>query len=118
MAESTEYTMGHTRFKYLDNASISFAQGNYVQANREIDNFIGTVLEKTKAAMDLRIELDRINTEKKHQIEQLMAYVKTLGYLEAKDTENRGRDEIEINTIQDKKVACWRISMLEGLFND
>lgn len=104
--------------KYLDSANVTFAQSNYIQSDGYLKAFIDTIPEKTKAAMDLRIELDLINTRRKHQIEQLQAHIKTLGYLEAKDTENRGREEIEINTIHDKKVSCWRISMLEGLFND
>ena len=44
--------------------------------------------------------------------------VKDLVYLEKKDVENSGKEEIEINTIHDKKEVCWRVAMKEGLFNE
>jgi hypothetical protein len=118
MGEGMDYSIGHLRLKYLDSANVTFAQSNFIQSEGYIKAFIDTIPEKTKAYMDLRIELDQINTRRKKQLEQLQTHLKTLGYLESKDTENRGREEIEINAIHDKKVACWRISLSEGLFND
>lgn len=118
MADNLDYSIGHLRMKYLHSANEAFAQGNYIQSDGYIKAFIDTVAEDTDAAISLRIELDAINTRRKQQLEQLKEHIKTLGYLESKDTENRGREEIELNCIHDKKVACWRISLKEGLFYD
>jgi len=118
MGEQFDYSVGHLRMKYLHSANEVFAQGNYLQCEGYIKAFLDTIPDDKPVASFLSTEFDIISKRKKDQVLQLQQHLKTLGYLEAKDTETRGRDEVEINAIHDKKVACWRIAMKEGLFFD
>lgn len=118
MVDKTDYSIGHYRLKYLDLANMNFAQGNFVQADGFIKAFMDTIKDESQAAIDIKLGFDEITTRKKHQIEQLFEHTSTLGYLEKKDTETEGREEIEINTIHDKKIICWRVCMKYGLFNE
>jgi len=113
-----DYSIGHLRIKYLDLANIAFAQNNYIGANGYIDSFLDTIKEETNSGQTIKKEFDKITFMKRQRLIDLTESVKELGYLEKKDVENGGKEEIEINTIHDKKEVCWRIAMKEGLFNE
>jgi len=118
-----DYSIGHLRIKYLDMANISFAQNtennsNYIAANGHIDSFVDTIKEESKAGKAIKDEFDKITLMKRQVLTNLSESIKDLSYLEKNDIKNRGREEIEINAIHDKKEACWRIAMKEGLFNE
>ena len=116
--EKTDYSIGHLRIKYLDLANNYFAQQQYIIANGFIDDFIGTIDEKSTSGIDIKLEFDNLNRIKKERLQTLKETAEKLGYLEKKDFENNERENIEINNIHDKKAICWRISMRDGLFND
>jgi len=113
-----DYSIGHLRMKYLHSANETFAQGNYVQTDGYLKAFLDTIPDDHPVASFISTEFDNIMVRRKEQMEQLKNEIQNMGYLESKDTENRGREEIEINTIHDKKVVCWRVGLKEGLFYD
>lgn len=119
MAETKmDYSIGHLRIKYLDLANVSFAQNNYIGANGYVDSFLDTIKEETKSGQVIKEEFDKITLMKRQRLDSLVESIKDLGYLEKKDVKNSGKEEIEINTIHDKKEVCWRVAMKEGLFNE
>ena len=111
-----DYSIGHLRMKYLHSANETFAQGNYVQTDGYLKAFTDTIPDVHPCADMIKEEYDNIMLRRKAQMQELQDQIKNMGYLESKDTENRGREEIEINTIHDKKVVCWKIGLHEGLF--
>ena len=116
--ESSGYTTGHVRRKYLDLANMYYAQGSYPIAERFVNDFIGTIPEDKPAAKKIRDEFNKIAAKKRKEIGELERYVESLGYLEKKDVMTDGRSNIEINAIHDKMVASWIIAEKESLFND
>lgn len=121
MVESSSsggYTVGHLRIKYLDLANMAFAQNNYIAADGYIKNFLDTIKEESEAANMIRKEFDFITGQKRKSIEELTKSTESLGYLEQKDLLDEGRRNIEVNSIHDRKEACWRIALKEGLFYD
>jgi hypothetical protein len=110
--------MGQLRYKYLDNANMLFAQGNHIQAKGYVDAFLETIDDNSTAANKIRESFKTIEDENRELTIKLNTVIKDLGWLEKKDAQERGKAEIEINSIQDKKNACWTVSMSEGLFND
>ncbi len=118
MEAKTDYSIGHLRIKYLDLANINFAQNDPVTAKGFVDDFLSTVDGDSEAGKKLKIEFDLITNRKQKQIHELKAKAETLSYLEKKDTLEKGRVEIEVNSIHDLKEACWRIAMQYGLFNE
>ena len=119
MVESTSgYNIGHLRMKYLDEANNAYASGgidNILRCKRILDNFLGTIKEGTEAAKEIKKHFDEINRIKNEMLNNLESNTKNIGYLERKDADAE-RDMIEVNAIHDMKVACWIISMENGLF--
>jgi len=116
--EQTDYKIGHLRIKYLDMANISFAQQQYSISSGFVEDFIGTIDEKSTAGIEIKNEFDKCVERKADQIKKLKDKVANLGYLEKRDIENKEREQIEINNIHDKKEICWRIALSNGLFNE
>lgn len=117
MAESKpDYKLGILRLKYLDLSNMAFAQQNPILANGYINDFLQTIKEDSKAGKDIKKQFDETMEKREQQLKELFKATEKLGYLEKKDVENRGRQEIEINTIHDKKTICWSVSMENGLF--
>ena len=112
----SDYSIGHLRMKYLDLANIAFAQGNFIGCKGYIDDFIDTVDGGKEAGKTIRAEFDRVFERKKRQEAELERTIKDLGYLERKDFEDNGKQELEVNAIHDMKEICWRISLKDGLF--
>ena len=113
-----DYSIGHLRSKYLDLASISFAQEKYTIAKGYIDAFLETIDETKPAGKTIKKEFDIIHTRKKQQLKELESSVENMGYLEQRDITNEGHESIEINSIHDMKMICWKVAMGEGLFNE
>jgi len=119
MVENTSgYSTGHIRIKYLDLANMAFAQNNYVMANNYIKNFLDTIKDDTPAAEYIRKEFDKIALQKKKNLDELLKTTDKLGYLEQKDILDEGKTNIEVNSIHDRKEICWTIALKEGLFYD
>ena len=118
MAESsgTEYRIGHLRMKYLDLASVCFAQEKYMLADGFIDDFLNTIVEDSDVATQIKEELDQVNQIKNENMKRLKESSKNLSYLKKRDLEMTGTDEIEVNVLHDKKEICWKIAMQNGLF--
>lgn len=108
--------IGNTRWKYLDFANIYFAQGQLKQCNDFIDAFIQTLDEKTEAGKSVKKEFDDVYKNKINIESAVEEKVKNMGYLERKDFEDMARRELELETLQNLKSACWRISLQYGLF--
>ena len=116
--EKNIYSIGHLRMKYLNEADNAYAMGgmeNVIRCKRIIENFIGTIKDSTKVADEIKKRFDEINKVKNDMLNSLNENTKNLGYLEKKDANNE-RDLIEVNAIHDMKVACWIISLDNGLF--
>jgi len=113
-----DYSIGHLRMKYLDLANIKFAQGDFISCKGFINNFLDTVKDESPAGISIKIEFDKINNMIKQQIRDMEIGMGNLGWLEKRDYETKGREEIEINKIHDMKEICWRIGLKEGLFYD
>jgi len=110
------YSIGHLRIKYLDLANIAFAQGNFIGCKGYIDDFLDTVDGENEAGKTISEEFDKIFEHKKQQEIEIEKTIKNMGYLERKDFEDGGKQEIEVNAIHDMKEICWRISLKNGLF--
>ena len=122
MVEETKsggYTIGHLRMKYIDAASILYANAqtinDYLGCRDMLNNFIDTIKEDGKAAIELTTGLDKINRQKEQQIVDLETAKKNVGYLERKDFDEQ-RERIEINAIHDMKTLCWIVALEYGLF--
>jgi len=111
-----EYSIGHTRYKYLDLANMSFAGGNYVQCKAYIENFLDTIDENKESGKELKKEFDRIYVNRENIQRGIEKKISGMGFLEKKDYEDNAKAELEINTIHDLKAVCWRIGMKDGLF--
>jgi len=116
--ENKSYSIGHLRMKYLNEADNAYAMGgieNILRCKRIIENFIGTIKEKSPAAKMIQERFDKINNFKEQLLKNLDENTKDIGYLERKDADNE-RDIIEINSIHDMKVTCWIVALENGLF--
>jgi len=118
MTETSGYTVGHLRIKYLDLSNMAFAQNNYIAADGYIKDFLDTVKDDTDAAATITKEFDKIVNRKKKSLEELHKSTLNLGFLEQKDIVDEGKTTIEINAIHDKKEVCWMVALKEGLFYD
>lgn len=110
--------IGMLRAKYLDMANMNFATGQYLEAEGDIKAFLDTIKDGTKAAMDIKIEFDKIEQRKHMQRKQLDEHIQGKGELERTDLKNQGRLEIEVDALHDKKVICWYLAQVHGLFDE
>lgn len=117
MKEST-YRIGLIRYKYLDLSNMSFAQGDFAGCMGYVKAFLETIKDGTPIAATIREEFAKIDEERKERIKKLDDLTKNIGYLEQKDATEKGRQELEMDAIHNKKNVCWTISMMENLFND
>lgn len=108
--------MGQERWKYLDMANMSFAAGAYIETNGYITAFLETIKDGSKEANEIQKEFDEIEETRKKQRDDLEAQIKDLGYLEQNDIRSKGRDQIEIEAIYNRKTVCWTVAMNNGLF--
>lgn len=109
--------MGQERWKYLDMANMSFANGDCVAADGYIKAFLETIKEDSPEAKEVKIEFDRIERERKIRINELNSDTEHLGYLEQRDVRNKVREQIEIDATYSRKTVCWTIALNAGLFN-
>jgi hypothetical protein len=112
------YRIGLIRYKYLDLSNMSFAQGDFVGCMGYINAFLETIKEGTPIAETIRKEFAKIEEERKERVKKLGELTENLGYLEQKDAKERGRQELEIDAVHNRKNICWTISLMENLFND
>ena len=113
-----DYSIGHTRMKYLDLANIHFTQSNFVACKRDIENFLDTVKEDSDYGKEIKKEFDKVFSNKKKIEDAIDKQITNLGYLERRDFEDGAKSELEVNTIHDMKEICWRIALRDGLFNE
>lgn len=113
-----DYSIGHTRMKYLDLANLSFAQGNYSQCKGYIDGFVNTLDDDSVGGKHITEEFNKIFTNRDLLANNLEQEVKKLGYLERRDYEEAAKSEINIDNLHDLKAVCWRISLKDGLFDE
>jgi GDP-D-mannose dehydratase len=114
--ETTTYSIGVTRMKYLDLANMSFAQGNLGQCKSYIDSFMDTIKEETEAGKQLKKEFDEVYLHKKNVEDAAEKKATTLGWLEKGDFEDMIRQELNFDTIHNLKSICWMACMKYGLF--
>ena len=110
------YRIGQSRYRYLDLANMTFAQGAFAECNGYIAAFLETIEEGSELEKKLRIGFDEIEMERRSKIHKLEEKIKDMGYLEQKDEKNNGRERIEIEAILNRKNICWTVSLQKGLF--
>ena len=110
--------MGQERWKYLDMANMSFAAGDPIACEKYLDAFLETIDENSDAAKKITIEYNRIESERLKKHNDLDSQTKELGYLELQDYQNRGKQQIEVDAILEKKTVCWTVAMNGGLFSE
>ncbi len=109
--------MGQERWKYLDMANMSFIAGDYLATNGYIKAFLETIPEETDEAREITKEFNRIEADRKRLHVELEEQAKNLGYLEKGDILTKGREQIEIDAIMNRKTVCWTVAMKYGLFS-
>ena len=109
--------MGQERWKYLDMANMSYAAGDFISCNGYLSAFLETIVTDSEAGKQIKEEFDHIEIDRRKKNQELESKVKDLGYLEQRDILTRGKEQIEIEAIYNKKAVCWTISMQHGLFN-
>lgn len=116
------YKLGQVRYKYLDSANMAFIQEqhypqNLIACEKYIDSFIGTIADGTEEAKLITNEFNEIEQARRNNLKQLNEEIKDLGYLEQKDTKDRGQLEIETNATLSRKAFCWTLALNRGLFD-
>ena len=114
--EKIPISIGKIRMSYLNYADMSFAQGNLDHCKRQLDNFIGTIPEGSKAAKQIQEEFDRIYDYKDDMEQAAEKEYRDLGFLERVDYETTVSQELNVNVIQFLKSTCWSIGFEHGLF--
>jgi len=109
------FSIGHIRLFYLKEADIAMAQEQFGVAEGYISAFVATIQDGSKAAEQLTHEFDKIEEERSQRMSELSESMKGMGALERRDMEVY-KDELEIDTLRHKRVACWRIATNNGLF--
>lgn len=115
MDEGKDYSLGHTRAKYLDLANMSFVTENTNECSRQLDNFIDLIKENTDEAKELTKQFDHIELNKQMHTKQLLEEIKDMGELEKTDIKNQGEKQLLMEALHDKKIVCWNIAMKYGL---
>ena len=110
--------IGQERWKYLDMSTMAFAAGDYIQTEGYLKGFLDTIKNDSEEGNFLKGEFDRIELEKRNKLKDLEEQIRNLGYLEQRDYQERGRTQIEIEAVHNRKTVCWTTAMQMGLFND
>jgi len=115
----TDYSIGHLRMQFLTEANEMYARAqsmmDFRMCDRMLDNFLSTIKEESKAAQFFNKEMNIVSLKKRESISELDRARENMGYLENKEADIE-RDRIEVSSIADKRLTCWRVALKEGLF--
>lgn len=112
------YNVGQVRMNWLDFSNMYFAQGNFIECKRAIDNFLDTVKDDGVSGKDIKKEFDVVFAHKKKVEDEVEEKRHEMGFLEEKNFVDTMRSNLEIDTIHELKSICWRICLRDGLFNE
>ena len=105
--------------QFLTEANEMYARAqsmmDFRMCDRMLDNFLSTIKEESKAAQFFNKEMNIVSLKKRESISELDRARENMGYLENKEADIE-RDRIEVSSIADKRLTCWRVALKEGLF--
>jgi len=115
MEEGKDYSLGHKRGKELDMADMCFAQQDTQGCGFHLDNFMDTIPEESEAAKELKHDFDIVEIQLHHNTKLLIEELKDMGDLEKTDVKVKGNQQLLIESLHDKKIICWKVSLKYGL---
>ena len=115
MNEGKDYSIGHLRAKYLDMANMTFQGDDTTECSRNLDAFLDTIPEDSKAADYIKEHFDRVEMKKRIDMQKLLEEIKELGQLEKVDIKTKGEHMLHAESLHDKKIICWNAAHKYGL---